>query len=327
MSKGLRKDGRGKNHNIIIPFPFMQSIEIEILFLTIIRLLLQLIVSIPILLLLGLVHCPEQAIENDVISDLQSCLEFAKHRQANTTISVSSYDILTSNLSDADVVFKAGWNGLSSTGGGTLTGNNNWQQLMRDLKTIYHCTISQAEKSNIICLIVNVCRNQNPPGRFLLQDDTSGRWNEIGDDEAENRTKLALYELSNDEYAVKDTSSSSSATSASPVKVKEILRHNEDMVRETEAMELLDLLKDENDVSVLMRVFYLFLKICFLISYASAITTLLGFNPSYSAKEEAEARQQEGERAFAGQTREAKSSSFFKKDTTSIAAVCATIIL
>ena len=210
----------------------------------------------------------------DVISDLQSCLEFAKHRQANTTISVSSYDILTSHLSDSDVVFKAGWNGLSSTDG-TLTGNNNWQQLMRDLKTIYHCTISQAEKSNIICLIVNVCRNQNPPGRFLLQDDTSGRWNEIGDDEAENRTKLALYELSNDEYAVNDiSSSSSSATSASPVKVKEILRHNEDMVRETEAMELLDLLKDENEVSVLMRVFYLFLKICFL-SYHMPLSSLL----------------------------------------------------
>ena len=77
---------------------------------------------------------------------------------------------------------------------------------MRDLKPTYVCGLSA--KTLIIRLIVKVSRDRNPPGRFLLQDQVSGLWNEIGDEEAEALTYAMM------EHEGRHSYSSSGATLA-----------------------------------------------------------------------------------------------------------------
>ena len=49
---------------------------------------------------------------------------------------------------------------------------------------------------------MQVARNHTPPRRFLLQDEVSGLWNEIGDAEACNKTSQALRELYGGKYNI-----------------------------------------------------------------------------------------------------------------------------
>lgn len=41
--------------------------------------------------------------------------------------------------------------------------------------------------------LVSQWRSQNPPGRFLLQDEESDFWNDIGDRKARRKTAVGRY--------------------------------------------------------------------------------------------------------------------------------------
>ena len=48
-------------------------------------------------------------------------------------------------------------------------------------------------------MIVRAIRNGDPPGRFLKKDEKSGKWYDIGDKRAAEKTSQALREKNTDE--------------------------------------------------------------------------------------------------------------------------------
>ena len=135
----------------------------------------------------GIAYLPELASPYNLSHTIPKILEYITIEQANSngnTFQLQQYNIQTCDLSETDILFQPGHNGLELIGHG---GNHYWHRIMIDLRPTYHvCGLSA--KTLIIRRIVKVSRHRNPPGRFLLQDQVSGLWNEIGDEEAEALT-------------------------------------------------------------------------------------------------------------------------------------------
>ena len=55
------------------------------------------------------------------------------------------------------------------------------------------------QKPSVARVIVRAIRNGDPPGRFLRKDDKSGKWIDIGDKKAAEKTSQALREKTNEE--------------------------------------------------------------------------------------------------------------------------------
>jgi len=153
----------------------------------------------------GIAYLPELASPYNLKDSIPKILEHITHEQANETIQpIQQYNIQTCDLLETDILFQPGHNGLELIGHG---GNHYWHRIMIDLRPTYHvCGLSA--KTLIIRRIVKVSRHRNPPGRFLLQDQVSGLWNEIGDEEAESKTYAMM------EHASRHSYSSSGATLA-----------------------------------------------------------------------------------------------------------------
>ena len=136
----------------------------------------------------GIVYLPELASPFDLKRTIPLILEYIT-QQANSNetiqpIQPKKYNIQTCDLLETDILFQPGHSGLELIGHG---GNHYWHRIMINLRPTYVvCGLSA--KTLIIRLIVKVSRQRNPPGRFLLQDQVSGLWNEIGDEEAEALT-------------------------------------------------------------------------------------------------------------------------------------------
>ena len=156
----------------------------------------------------GIVYLPELASPLNLKETIPIILEYITHEQANETIQQiqllqPKYNIQTRDLLETDILFQPGHTGVELIG---HAGNYYWHRIMRDLKPTYVCGLSA--KTLIIRLIVKVSRQRNPPGRFLLQDQVSGMWNEIGDEEAEALTYAMM------EHEGRHSYSSSGATLA-----------------------------------------------------------------------------------------------------------------
>ena len=55
------------------------------------------------------------------------------------------------------------------------------------------------QKPSVARVIVRAIRNGDPPGRFIKKDDKSGKWIDIGDKKAAEKTSQALREKTNEE--------------------------------------------------------------------------------------------------------------------------------
>lgn len=55
------------------------------------------------------------------------------------------------------------------------------------------------QKPSVARVIVRAIRNGDPPGRFLRKDEKSGKWIDIGDKRAAEKTSQALREKTNEE--------------------------------------------------------------------------------------------------------------------------------
>ena len=228
----------------------------------------------------GIIYCPDVAVPYDLEESLGQILDYASHyRRANTnaiTYQQPTYNTRTPQL--ADVLFQTNQKNILHLN--SNPGNQYWIQLMRNLKSYYDHTVR--DKQQLVCLIVQVARNHNPPRRFILQDEVSGLWNDIGDAEACNKTSQALRELYGGKYnitidveedvregTVTDRSillwkSSNKDDSLNDVKNNSNKQANDENadVEETDvadALEILHLFKDDppgqrldNDVSVLL---------------------------------------------------------------------------
>lgn len=84
---------------------------------------------------------------------------------------------------------------LCGRGGGTNnhSGNERFRTLVNDNKRVY-LQSSKREKPEVSRKIVAEIRSLNPSGRFLQKNNTSGLWDDIGDQKAREKTSQALRE-------------------------------------------------------------------------------------------------------------------------------------
>lgn len=59
------------------------------------------------------------------------------------------------------------------------------------------------QKPSVARVIVRAIRNGDPPGRFLRKDEKTGKWVDIGDKKAAEKTSQALREKPNEELATR----------------------------------------------------------------------------------------------------------------------------
>lgn len=73
-------------------------------------------------------------------------------------------------------------------------GNKKYRKMVEDRKIDYHIKYDKVRKKLIAREIVNTVRNQNPPGRFLEQNKETGKWNDVGNPKAIEKTIQTLRE-------------------------------------------------------------------------------------------------------------------------------------
>lgn len=76
-------------------------------------------------------------------------------------------------------------------------GNVQFRQLVNRYKHTYLAS-KKLDKVKIANKIVQFVRGMNPPGRFLMEDPSSGDWVEIGDDKARKKAGQAMREKSDE---------------------------------------------------------------------------------------------------------------------------------
>ena len=59
------------------------------------------------------------------------------------------------------------------------------------------------QKPSVARIIVRAIRNGDPPGRFIRKDEKSGKWVDIGDKKAAEKTSQALREKPNEELGTR----------------------------------------------------------------------------------------------------------------------------
>jgi len=90
-------------------------------------------------------------------------------------------------------------------GRGGLTNHHKGNKRFRDIVALHRPDYVRApkiQKPSVARVIVRAIRNGDPPGRFLRKDATTGRWYDIGDKKAAEKTSQALREKSDEEKEV-----------------------------------------------------------------------------------------------------------------------------
>ena len=73
-------------------------------------------------------------------------------------------------------------------------GNERFRELVEKRKRVYLTARFKREKRLIASSVVAEIRDQQPPGRFLSKDPKTGKWKDIGDEKARDKTSQALRE-------------------------------------------------------------------------------------------------------------------------------------
>lgn len=79
-----------------------------------------------------------------------------------------------------------------------LQGNKRFRDIVALHRPDY-VRAPKIQKPSVARVIVRAIRNGDPPGRFLRKDDKSGKWIDIGDKKAAEKTSQALREKTNEE--------------------------------------------------------------------------------------------------------------------------------
>jgi len=84
---------------------------------------------------------------------------------------------------------------LYGRGGGTNhhAGNKRYRKKVEGSKLNY-ISSKRLDKPLVALQIIRDWRSQDPPGRFLKQDESTGMWNDVGDKKAREKTSQALRE-------------------------------------------------------------------------------------------------------------------------------------
>eukprot|EP00536_Pseudo-nitzschia_multiseries_P005585 jgi/Psemu1/12928/gm1.12928_g len=87
-------------------------------------------------------------------------------------------------------------------GRGGLTNHHKGNKRFRDIVALHRPDYVRApkiQKPSVARVIVRAIRNGDPPGRFLKKDATTGKWFDIGDKKAAEKTSQALREKSDED--------------------------------------------------------------------------------------------------------------------------------
>lgn len=80
--------------------------------------------------------------------------------------------------------------------------SNRGNKRFRDIVALHRPDYVRApkiQKPSVARVIVRAIRNGDPPGRFLRKDEKAGKWFDIGDKKAAEKTSQALREKTNEE--------------------------------------------------------------------------------------------------------------------------------
>lgn len=97
-------------------------------------------------------------------------------------------------------------------GRGGLTNHHKGNKRFRDIVALHRPDYVRApkiQKPSVARVIVRAIRNGDPPGRFLRKDEKSGKWVDVGDKKAAEKTSQALREKTGDEKDQTKTDSAS----------------------------------------------------------------------------------------------------------------------
>lgn len=87
-------------------------------------------------------------------------------------------------------------------GRGGLTNHHKGNKRFRDIVALHRSDYVRApkiQKPSVARVIVRAIRNGDPPGRFLRKDEKTGKWVDIGDKKAAEKTSQALREKTGEE--------------------------------------------------------------------------------------------------------------------------------
>ncbi|KAL3923878.1 MAG: hypothetical protein SGILL_001388 [Bacillariaceae sp.] len=87
-------------------------------------------------------------------------------------------------------------------GRGGLTNHHQGNKRFRDVVALHrpdYVRAPKVQKPSVARVIVRAIRNGDPPGRFLRKDEKTGKWIDIGDKKAAEKTSQALREKTTDE--------------------------------------------------------------------------------------------------------------------------------
>jgi hypothetical protein len=99
-------------------------------------------------------------------------------------------------------------------GRGGLTNHHKGNKRFRDIVALHRPDYVRApkiQKPSVARVIVRAIRNGDPPGRFLRKDEKLGKWVDIGDKKAAEKTSQALREKPSEELAKQPTAASVNA--------------------------------------------------------------------------------------------------------------------
>lgn len=91
---------------------------------------------------------------------------------------------------------------LFQCGRGGLTNHHRGNKRFRDIVALHRPDYVRApkiQKPSVARVIVRAIRNGDPPGRFLRKDEKAGKWIDIGDKKAAEKTSQALREKTGEE--------------------------------------------------------------------------------------------------------------------------------
>jgi hypothetical protein len=83
-----------------------------------------------------------------------------------------------------------------------LTNHHKGNKRFRDIVALHRPDYVRApkiQKPSVARVIVRAIRNGDPPGRFLRKDDRTGKWIDVGDKKAAEKTSQALREKPDEE--------------------------------------------------------------------------------------------------------------------------------
>lgn len=81
-----------------------------------------------------------------------------------------------------------------------LQGNQRFRKLVAARAEDYAAATTRTDKTFIVCSIVSEIRKGSPKGGFVKKDSTTGRWYEVGDFNAHEKTSQMFRDVLHENY-------------------------------------------------------------------------------------------------------------------------------